>query len=97
MIVKLFPEERSVESNGKKSKLTPKEYKILDLLMQNPGKTMSSEEIYTHIWQCEPFACEPIVAVHVRHIREKIERDPSKPTFIKSLWGRGYRFNMNSI
>lgn len=88
----LNSEERTVESHGKRSRLTPKEYGILEFLMANPNKTFSPEEIYAHIWDCEPFACEPIIAVHLRHIREKIEKDPSKPAYIKSLWGRGYRF-----
>ncbi len=93
MSLVLNSEERSVLSNGKKSHLTPKEYEILELLMANPNKTFSSEEIYETIWECEPFACEPIIAVHLRHIREKIEKNPSKPSYIKSLWGRGYRFS----
>lgn len=88
----LNSEERTVVAGEKCSHLTPKEFGILEFLMANPNKTFSPEEIYERIWECEPFACEPIIAVHLRHIREKIEVDPSKPALIKSLWGRGYRF-----
>ena len=88
----LNSEERTVMTGEKCSHLTPKEFGILEFLMANPNKTFSPEEIYERIWEYEPYACEPIIAVHVRHIREKIEVDPSKPALIKSLWGRGYQF-----
>ena len=92
MSIILNDEERTAVVNDKVVRLTPKEFGILEFLMANPNKTFSSEEIYEHIWECEPFACEPIIAVHLRHIREKIETNPSKPILIKSLWGKGYRF-----
>ena len=85
-------DEQTVQVGEKCEHLTPKEYDILELLMNHPGKTFTSEEIYETIWQWEPFACRQVIAVHLRHIREKIEEDPSHPKFIKSLWGRGYRF-----
>ncbi len=82
----------TVSYNGKSNRLTPKEFGILEFLMQNPNKTFSPEEIYENVWEEKPFACQPIIAVHLRHVREKLEDDPSKPKLIKSLWGRGYRF-----
>ena len=81
-----------VSYNGRNVRLTPKEFGILEFLMGNPNKTFSPEEIYANVWEEEPFACQPIIAVHLRHVREKIEDDPSEPKLIKSLWGRGYRF-----
>ena len=84
--------EMSVKTDHKYSHLTPKKYGILSLLTENPGKTFSAEEIYRSTWNAEPYDCHLIISVHIRHIREKIEKDPSKPEMIKALWGRGYRF-----
>lgn len=89
-------DEMSVESYGRKSHLTPKEYGILKLLINNPGRAFTSDEIYEKIWNCRPFDTKGIIAVHLRHIREKIERDPSRPVMIRSLWGRGYQFTAES-
>lgn len=82
---------KSVSVDGEDISITPVEYNILKLLMENPGKVFSSEEIYQKIWN-EPFVNgENTVAVHIRHIREKIEIDPGKPRYIKVVWGRGYK------
>ena len=93
----LNSEERTVVAGEKCSHLTPKEFGILEFLMANPNKTFSPEEIYERIWECEPFACEPIIAVHLRHIREKIEVDPSDCKYIKTEFGKGYIFSNKYI
>lgn len=90
--VMLDDDEKKVEVDGKAISLTPMEYGILHLLMKNPGKVFSSEEIYRKVWQDEPYGSENAVAVHIRHLREKIEIDPSDPRSIKVVWGQGYKF-----
>ncbi|MBR3344031.1 MAG: response regulator transcription factor [Solobacterium sp.] len=82
----------SVSYQGRYSRLTPKEYSILETLISEPGKTFSPEEIYRTAWEAEPFDCHLVISVHIRHLRQKIEANPSSPAFIKSLWGKGYRF-----
>ena len=72
--------------------LTPSEYGILRILAGEPGRTFSPEELYRGTWEGEPFDCRRIVAVHIRHLREKIEKDPSNPQVIRSAWGKGYYF-----
>ena len=72
---------------------TPTEYEILKLLMQNPGKVFSSKEIYSKIWNDAPIGAEGTIAVHIRHIREKLEIDPGNPRYLKVVWGKGYKLN----
>ena len=86
-------ELKKVVVDGKEVKLTPTEYNILKFLTQNKGKVYSIDEIYTNIWEEESFAAENIIAVHIRHIREKIEVNPSEPKYIFTKWGVGYYFN----
>lgn len=89
--VELNDEVKSVEVDGNAVSLTRVEYDILKFLMENPGKVLSSKEIYTKVWN-EPFIQgENTVAVHIRHLREKIEIDPGNPRYIKVVWGRGYK------
>ncbi len=83
--------DRTVCFGTKSHRLTPKEFGILATLLSEPGKTFTPEEIYRSAWQEEPFDCRLIISVHIRHIREKIEKDPSRPACLKSLWGKGYR------
>ncbi len=71
--------------------LTPMEYGILKLLMQHPGKVFSSQEIYQLVWKDIPYGSDGVVAVHIRHLREKIEINPSDPKYIKVVWGQGYK------
>ena len=71
--------------------LTPIEYAILKLLLENPGKVYSSKEIYRLVWQEQPMGSEGAVSVHIRHLREKIEIDPGNPRYIKVVWGQGYK------
>ena len=73
--------------------LTPTEFSILSYLMEHDGDYSTPEDIYAGVWQAEPFACRPLIAVHIRHLREKIEPDPSEPTYVKVIWGKGYRYN----
>ena len=71
--------------------LTPIEYEILRLLMENPGRVFSTRVIYERVWKENPYGSENAVAVHIRHLREKIEINPSEPRYIKVVWGRGYK------
>ena len=89
--IELDDEAKIVTVDGEAVTLTPIEYNILKFLMENPGKVFSSPEIYEHIWQEKPFGSEGSVAVHIRHLREKIEINPSEPKYIKVVWGHGYK------
>lgn len=71
--------------------LTPIEYSILKLLMSNPGKVYSTKALYESVWQEAALGSEGAVAVHIRHLREKIEIDPSNPRYLKVVWGQGYK------
>ena len=82
---------KQVLLDGNEITLTPKEYEILKLLMSNPGKVFSPKEIYSSIWQEKPYGAENTVAVHIRHIREKIEINPAEPRYIKVIFGQGYK------
>ena len=82
---------KKVIVDGKEAKLTPTEYNILKFLTQNKGKVFSIEEIYTNVWDGECYAAENVIAVHIRHIREKIEINPKEPKYLKVIWGIGYK------
>ena len=82
---------KEVLVDGKPVRLTPIEYKILHLLMQNQGRVFSIDEIYEKVWNEPSFNAENTVAVHIRRIREKIEFDPKKPKYLKVVWGLGYK------
>ena len=84
-------ELKKVEVYGKEVKLTPTEYNILKFLTKNKGKVFSIEEIYKNVWDEESYATENIIAVHIRHLREKIEINPKEPQYIKVIWGIGYK------
>ena len=83
---------RTVTVDGERVSLTPSEYGILRLLMKNPGKVFPSSKIYEAVWNESGLGSESTVAVHIRHLREKIEIDPSDPRYIKVVWGHGYKF-----
>ena len=94
--VSLDDTAKAVTLDGEPVSLTPREYDILKLLMSHPGKVFSPREIYRQVWAEEPYGAENAVAVHIRHLREKLEYDPSEPRYIKVIWGKGYRFeNLN--
>ncbi len=83
--------QRRVTIDGVEIILTPKEYDILKLLMRNPGKIFSPADIYSSVWNERVIGCEGSVAVHIRHLREKIEIDPANPRTLKVVWGQGYK------
>ena len=89
--IELNDHEKLVTVDGDAVSLTPIEYAILKLLMENPGKVYSSKEIYRLVWQEQPMGAEGAVSVHIRHLREKIEIDPGNPRYIKVVWGQGYK------
>ena len=82
---------KTVTVDGESVNLTPIEYGILHLLMKNPGRVYSTKKIYEEVWQEAPIGSENAVAVHIRHLREKIEINPSEPRYIKVVWGQGYK------
>ena len=89
--IELDNEGKRVTLCGEEVSLTPTEYDILKLLMENPGKVYSSKEIYRKIWKDIPIGAEGTIAVHIRHIREKLEIDPGNPRYLKVVWGKGYK------
>ena len=82
---------KSVTAEGEPVALTPTEYAILHLLMANPGKVYSTKVLYESVWQEAALGSEGAVAVHIRHLREKIEINPSEPRYLKVVWGQGYK------
>ena len=82
---------KKVSVDGNEVTLTPMEFGILKMLMKQPGKVFTSAEIYKNVWNDEPIGSESVIAVHIRHLREKIEIDPSEPRYIKVVWGQGYK------
>lgn len=82
---------KEVTVDGEKVKLTPIEYNILLLLVKNQGKVFSINQIYENIWNEEAIGADNTVAVHIRHIREKIEINPKEPRYLKVVWGVGYK------
>ena len=82
---------KAVTVDGESVSLTPLEYNILLLLMKNPGRVFSTSQIYELVWNDPSLGSENTVAVHIRHLREKIEIDPANPRYIKVVWGLGYK------
>ncbi len=82
---------KEVTVDGESVNLTPTEYEILKLLMQHPGEVFSPKEIYSRVWKDAPFGAESTVAVHIRHLREKIEINPAEPRYLKVVWAQGYK------
>ncbi len=82
---------RTVSVEGREVKLTPIEYKILRLLAQQRGRVLSISQIYEAIWHMQPIGADNTIAVHIRHIREKIESNPKEPRYLKVVWGTGYK------
>lgn len=83
--------KKEVTVDGTQVKFTPTEYNILKFLMQNIGQVFSTESIYNAVWKDDAYATENIIAVHIRHIREKIEINPKEPKYLKVIWGIGYK------
>lgn len=86
---------KEVTVDGELVKLTPIEYNILLLLVKNQGKVFSIEQIYENIWNEDAIGADNTVAVHIRHIREKIEINPKEPRYLKVVWGVGYKVEKN--
>ena len=82
---------RTVTVEGRGVRLTPIEYKILRLLVQQRGKVLSNSQIYESIWNMQAIGADNTIAVHIRHIREKIEANPREPRYLKAVWGNGYK------
>ena len=82
---------KSVTVDGESVSLTPIEYNILKLLLKSPGRVYSTSQIYEQVWNDPSLGSENTVAVHIRHLREKIEIDPANPRYIKVVWGLGYK------
>lgn len=83
--------QRTVTVEGRSVRLTPIEYKILRLLVQQRGKVFSNSQIYETIWNMQAIGADNTIAVHIRHIREKIESNPKEPRYLKVVWGNGYK------
>ena len=89
--IQMDDREKTVAVDGDPVALTPTEYDILKLLLGHPGQVFSPREIYRKVWKDAPFGSENTVAVHIRHLREKIEIDPAEPRYLKVVWGQGYK------
>lgn len=87
----LNDQTKVVTVQGAPVSLTPLEYDILALLMKSPGRVFTSKEIYRIVWNAPPMGAENAVAVHIRHIREKIEANPAQPCYLRVVWGKGYK------
>lgn len=88
--------EKTVFVDGEEVKLTPIEYQILLLFVKSPGRVFSTQQIYESIWNEDAYGAENTVAVHIRHIREKIEINPKEPRYLKVVWGVGYKIEKQS-
>ena len=89
--IEMDDKAKEVTLDGEKVNLTRTEYDILKLLMEHPGEVFSPNEIYEKVWKDNPYGTENTVAVHIRHLREKIEYNPQEPRYLKVVWGRGYK------
>ena len=89
--VTLNEESKTVTVDGESVSLTPLEFSILHLLIRSPGRIYSSSQIYELVWNEDSLGAETSVAVHIRHLRQKIEIDPSEPRYLKVVWGLGYK------
>lgn len=89
--IEMDDKAKQVTLDGNLVNLTRTEYEILKLLMENPGEVFSPNQIYVKVWNEDPFGTENTVAVHIRHLREKIEYNPAEPRYLKAMWGRGYK------
>ena len=95
--IELNDDSKLVTVDGEVAALTRTEYEILKLLMSEPGKVFPSKVIYNRVWANDPFGAENTVAVHIRHLREKIEIDPANPRYLKVVWGQGYKIDGGMI
>jgi len=89
--IELNDDTKQVSLDGEQVNLTPTEYAILKLFMEHPGRVFSPKEIYEKVWNDLAYGSEGTVAVHIRHLREKIEINPAEPRYLKVVWGQGYK------
>lgn len=89
--IELNDKTKQVFADGDEVSLTPTEFEILKLLMKNAGVVLSPKEIYAEVWGGEAYGAESTVAVHIRHLREKIEINPAEPRYLKVVWAHGYK------
>lgn len=94
--IELDDKAKSVTLDGEPVALTPTEYEILKLLMEHPGQVFAPRDIYQRIWNDLPYGSENTVAVHIRHLREKLEINPAEPRYLKVVWGQGYKMEKGS-
>lgn len=95
--IELDDQSKTVVLDGETVSLTPTEYDILKLLMEHPERVFSPKEIYKRVWQDAPLGNESTVAVHIRHLREKLEINPAEPRYLKVVWGQGYKMAKEKI
>ena len=91
--IELDDRRKKVLRDGEPVVLTPTEYEILKLLMAHCGEVLSPKVIYRMVWRAEPYGAEGTVAVHIRHLREKLELNPAEPQYLKVVWAQGYKFD----
>lgn len=89
--IELDDKSKTVTLDGEPVSLTKTEYDILKLLMEHPGEVFSPNQIYEAVWKDSPYGIENTVAVHIRHLREKLEYNPAEPRYLQVVWGRGYK------
>ena len=89
--IELNDDTKQVSLDGEQIYLTPTEYAILKLFMEHPGRVFSPKEIYEKVWNDLAYGSEGTVAVHIRHLREKVEINPAEPRYLKVVWGQGYK------
>ncbi|MCI8379858.1 MAG: response regulator transcription factor [Lachnospiraceae bacterium] len=89
--ISMNDKSKEVTLDGEPVALTKIEYNILKFFLQHPGEAFSPKEIYRNVWNDNPMGNENTVAVHIRHLREKLEYDPANPRYVKAVWGRGYK------
>lgn len=92
--IELDDSAKTVTVDGEPVALTPKEYDILRFLMTNAGAVFTPAEIYRRVWGNIPLNAAGTIAVHIRHLREKLEIDPAEPRYIKVVWGKGYKMEV---
>lgn len=89
--IEMDDKAKTVSVDGTPASLTPTEYDILKLFLQHPGEVIPPKEIYRKVWNDAPYGAESTVAVHIRHLREKLEINPAEPRYLKVVWGQGYK------
>ncbi|MBQ8639022.1 MAG: response regulator transcription factor [Lachnospiraceae bacterium] len=95
--IEMDDKSKTVKVDGDPVALTPTEYEILKLFLEHPGEVFSPKEIYRKVWKDVPYGSENTVAVHIRHLREKLEINPASPRYLKVVWGQGYKIDKGRV